>query len=80
MAAAITTSSTTLENQVLEIVEALVAKQITTASNPDGITTVTTYTRNMTTGVVTITMAVPTDATLDATDGSVDITATSIYS
>lgn len=80
MAAAITTNSTTLENQALEVIEALVSKQSVTATNPDGITSVTTYTRNMTTGVVTVTMAIPTDAVIDATDGSIDVTATPIYS
>jgi hypothetical protein len=80
MAAAATLKSTTLENQLLEIVELISIKQGGgTATNPDAVTFVTAYNRNNLTGQYTISLSIPSTDAIDPTDGSIDILADAVY-
>lgn len=72
MAAAITFNSDTLEGQLLECIQALSDKQRSTTDNPNNLNLINGYNRNMDTGVVTATIAIPTSTVIDTTDGSID--------
>ncbi|MEA5500365.1 hypothetical protein VB834_09240 [Limnoraphis robusta Tam1] len=78
MASAITTVSTTLEGQLLEIIESIASVQVVAERNPDSITLVTTYSRNMATGAITFAGAVPTTDALDGT-GKIVVGAATVY-
>ena len=78
MASAATLSATTLEGQLLECIELIAGKQADTNTNPDGVTVVTTYTRNMATGAITVTATIPTEDSIGA-GGSVSVNAASVY-
>lgn len=79
MAAAATLKSTTLENQLLEIVELIAIKQGDPATNPDAVTFITSYNRNNLSGQFTIALNIPSTDAIDATDGSIDILADDVY-
>lgn len=79
MAAAATLKSTTLENQLLEIIELIAIKQGDPATNPDGVNFITSYNRNNLTGQYTIALSFGSVDTLDAVDGSIDILADTAY-
>lgn len=80
MAAAATLKSTTLENQLLEIIELVAIKQGDPATNPDGVTFITSYNRNNLTGQFTIALSFPSSDVIDTADGSIDILADTVYS
>ena len=77
MASAVTLASTTLENQLLECVELIAAKQIEADKNPNGINVVTTYSRNMASGAITVALTIPTEDSL--VGGKIQVGAASIY-
>ena len=79
MATKKTLGAATLENQLLEIIEPTQRMQSIASNNPDGATVVTAYTRNMATGLVTVSLSIPTDDVLDPTDGSIDVIATELF-
>lgn len=79
MAAAATLAAETLEQQLVETVKRVRIKQITAAKNPDGINFVTAMTRNEVTGVLSVTLTIPTTETIDETDGSIDYSAVATY-
>jgi len=79
MAAAATLGSTTLENQLHEVLELMSRKQVSTTDNPDGITTVTAYSRNNLTGILTATVQLRTTDTVDAATGSNVVVAEEVY-
>lgn len=78
MASAITTVSTTLEGQLLEIIESIASVQVITERNPDNITLITTYSRNMATGAITFAGTVATTDTLDMA-GKIVVGAATVY-
>ncbi|MGI0499387.1 hypothetical protein, partial [Limnospira platensis] len=75
----VTLKGTTLEHQLLEVVEQVQRAQINADRNPDGATVVTAYTRNMATGAVTVSLTIPTDDVLDTNDGSIDVQAIAVF-
>ncbi|MGI0496086.1 hypothetical protein ACOKW7_19165 [Limnospira platensis CENA597] len=79
MASPVTLKGTTLEHQLLEVVEQVQRAQTDATRNPDGVTVVTAYTRNMATGAVTVSLTIPTDDVLDSTDGSIDVEAIAVF-
>jgi len=79
MATAVTLAADTLEQQLVETVKRVRIKQITPAKNPDGINFVTAMNRNEVTGLLTVTLSIPTTETIDETDGSIDYTAVAAY-
>ncbi len=79
MAAPITTKSLTLEGQLQEIIDALTAKQINPATNPDNITIIGTYNVNALTGFLNASFVLPVDSDIDPADGSVDYLARAVY-
>ncbi|HEY9863141.1 MAG TPA: hypothetical protein V6D21_03080 [Candidatus Obscuribacterales bacterium] len=79
MAAAVVTKSTTLENQLLEIVELIAIKQGDPATNPDAVNFITSYNRNNLTGQFTVALSFPSSDVIDATDGSIDVLADAVY-
>lgn len=79
MASPVTLNAGTLEHQLLEAIEQLQRVQLSSTRNPDGVTIVTSYTRNMSTGAVTVSLTIPTDDVLDATDGSIDVLAVPVF-
>lgn len=78
MAAAATLKSTTLENQLLEVIELTAVKQGDPATNPNNITIITAYNRNNLTGQYTVALTFGSVDTLDD-DGSIDILADSVF-
>ncbi|MFO7143878.1 hypothetical protein B9T16_20835 [Arthrospira sp. PCC 8006] len=79
MASPVTLNGDTLEHQLLEVIEQVQRAQISGTRNPDGVTVVTTYTRNMATGAVTVSLTIPTDDVLNATSGSIDVIAIPVF-
>ncbi|MGI0499193.1 hypothetical protein [Limnospira platensis] len=79
MASPVTLKGTTLEHQLLEVIEQVQRAQINATRNPNGVTVVTAYTRNMATGAVTVSLTIPTDDVLDATNGSIDVEAIAVF-
>ncbi|WP_434222817.1 hypothetical protein ACOKW7_14275 [Limnospira platensis CENA597] len=79
MASPVTLKGTTLEHQLLEVVEQVQRAQTNATRNPDGVTVVTAYTRNMATGAVTVSLTIPTDDVLDTNDGSIDVQAIAVF-
>ncbi|BDT14023.1 hypothetical protein [Limnospira platensis] len=79
MASPVTLNGATLEHQLLEIIEQVQRAQINATRNPNGVTVVTAYTRNMATGAVTVSLTIPTDDVLDVTDGSIDVQAIAVF-
>ena len=79
MASAITFKSTTLEGQLMEACERVSALQVDELKNPDGITVVSAYSRNNLSGIVTVSLIIPTSDSIDAIDGSIDVLATSVF-
>ncbi|MGI0499585.1 hypothetical protein [Limnospira platensis] len=79
MASPVTLKGTTLEHQLLEVVEQVQRAQTNATRNPDGVTVVTAYTRNMATGAVTVSLTIPTDDVLDSNDGSIDVQAIAVF-
>lgn len=79
MATAATLSADTLEQQAIEVVKRIRMKQIDTAKNPDGVTMVTAMTRNEVSGLVTISLSIPTIESIDSEDGSIDYIALDPY-
>ncbi|MFO7092499.1 hypothetical protein, partial [Limnospira platensis] len=61
MASPVTLNGATLEHQLLEVIEQVQRAQINATRNPNGVTVVTAYTRNMATGAVTVSLTIPTD-------------------
>lgn len=78
MAAAITTVSSTLEGQAIEILEALSDKQASAASNPNGNTVVTAYNRNMQNKQITASLSLASDDSTD-TSGHTVISAVELF-
>ena len=79
MSAAITTVSSTLENQLFEIIEALADKQGDETSNANGAIVVSGYTRNNATGVISCTISLPTTDSADASTGGRLMVATEVF-
>ncbi|AMW30204.1 hypothetical protein [Limnospira platensis] len=79
MASPVTLNGPTLEHQLLEVIEQVQRAQINATRNPNGVTVVTAYTRNMATGAVTVSLTIPTDDVLDATNGSIDVEAIAVF-
>ncbi|HET8689545.1 MAG TPA: hypothetical protein VFM18_23280 [Methanosarcina sp.] len=79
MATAATLAADTLEQQLVECVKRIRIKQITATNNPDGINFVTAMNRNEVTGVLTISLTIPTTDMIDPADGSIDYTAIAVY-
>ena len=79
MASPVTLNGATLEHQLLEVLEQVQRAQINATRNPNGVTVVTAYTRNMATGAVTASVTIPTDDVLDATNGSIDVEAIAVF-
>ncbi|WP_434221920.1 hypothetical protein ACOKW7_24890 [Limnospira platensis CENA597] len=79
MASPVILKGTTLEHQLLEVVEQVQRAQTDATRNPDGVTVVTAYTRNMATGAVTVSLTIPTDDVLDSIDGSIDVEAIPVF-
>lgn len=79
MASAITFKSTTLEGQLMEACERIAVLQVDETKNPNAISIVSTYSRNNLTGIVTVSLTIPTSDTIDVTDGSIDVLAESVF-
>ncbi len=80
MAAAAILKSLTLENQLLEIVELVAIKQGGgIAVNPGAVTVVNSYNRNNLTGQYTISLSIGSTDSINATTGSLEILADSIF-
>ncbi|MFO7033226.1 hypothetical protein B9T07_26255 [Limnospira fusiformis CCALA 023] len=79
MASPVTLNGATLEHQLLEVIEQVQRAQLSATRNPNGATLVTAYTRNMATGAVTVSLTIPTDDVLDATNGSIDVEAIAVF-
>lgn len=77
MASPITTTSTTLEGQLFEVLEAITVAQANATRNPDNIQMVTTYTRNMANGAITFAGTIPTQDSYTA--GSLGIQSLAVY-
>lgn len=80
MASPVTLKAGTLEHQLLEVIENIQRVQMNTVRNPNGVTIITNYTRNMATGAVSVSLTIPTEDVLDTTDGSIDVQAMSVFS
>lgn len=79
MAAAVTLSSATLENQLPELIEKIKMKQMDQSKNPDGINTITAFNTNDLTNRTTVTLAWDNVDVIDSTDGSIDTLAKEVY-
>lgn len=79
MASPVTLKAGTLEHQLLEVIENVQRAQTSTTRNPNGVTIITSYTRNMATGVISVSLTIPTDDVLDTTDGSIDVQAMDVF-
>lgn len=79
MATAATLSADTLEQQMVEIIKRIRIKQLDAVKNPDGINMVTSMSRNEITGLVSVTLSIPTTDVIDSTDGSIDYSALAPY-
>lgn len=79
MAAPITFIASSLEGQLMEAVERVSILQVDETKNPNEINIVSAYTRNNLTGVVTVSLSIPTTDTIDPTDGSVDVLAEPVF-
>ena len=77
MASPITTTSSTLEGQFFEVMEAIAVAQASASRNPNNIQMITTYTRNMATGAVTFAGTLPTDDHFAT--GSLGVQALAVY-
>ncbi|MGC9384890.1 MAG: hypothetical protein ACP5D6_09845 [Kosmotogaceae bacterium] len=78
MSVAVTTSSSTLENQLFEVIEYISRKQADETANPDGVSIVTAYSRNNTTGLVTVTLNIPTEDVIHTNGGNL-VTAAEVF-
>ena len=79
MASVQTLNADTLESQLLEVIERVAVMQQDTAKNPDNATVITSYARNNLTGVVTVSITMQTDDTIDATTGGIKVEARSVF-
>ena len=79
MAAAATLNSTTLENQLPELIEKIKEKQADAATNPNSVNTITAYNTNDLTNRATVTVSWENVDAIDATDGSIDTLAKEVY-
>lgn len=77
MASAATLGASTLEGQLLETVELIAAAQVDANRNPDGITIVNAYSRNMANGSTSVTLTIPTTDSL--TTGTIGVSAAEVY-
>ena len=80
MAAAYVTKGTTVETQLLELLEKIADLQATASSNPDNVTVIPTYTRNMVTGVLTATISLPVSSAPDSVSGLPVLSAEEVFS
>lgn len=79
MAAIQTLNADTLEGQLLEIIERVAVYQGDPVKNPNTATVITAYNRNNLTGVVTVSITMQTDDTIDATTGGIKVEAQSVF-
>ncbi|VXD15993.1 conserved hypothetical protein [Planktothrix serta PCC 8927] len=79
MASPATLNADTLEQQLVEIIKRVRIKQLDTAKNPDGVSMITAMTRNEVSGLVTVSLSIPTIEAIDVTDGSIDYSALAPY-
>lgn len=78
MASAITTRSTTLEGQLMEIIEAISTVQASADQNPNNEAVISGYTRNMATEIISCSIAINTEDTQDA-NGNTLISASEVF-
>jgi len=79
MAAPITTLGTTLEQQLLEICEALADQQREESTNPNGLNVITTNTYNDNTGIANFSLAIPFTTARNGTTGVIETTAVEVF-
>jgi hypothetical protein len=79
MAAPITTVGGTLEQQAMEVIEALADQQRDEATNPNGIEVVTTNTYNDNTGIANYSLAIPFTTGRSGTTGAIEATAVEVF-
>ena len=75
MASAITTTATTLEGQLLEIINAVQIAELNSARNPNNTNAVPVATFNSETNVFNATISLPVSAQVSTTDGKLEVMA-----